>query len=843
MQKIEELRVLLTNTEDRISRMPEIDPNPEAMKQQIAEHKSLEKSLNEQKVLVDDLSNLVVIVNDDSFNDLEDKLAALGERWTHVVKWTKTRFEKIQDAHWKWKVLNRRFVLATEWLNVRENDLKQMESKPISAIGSVLERMQNLRFCAMDLNVLNESLAELREVAQELQVKSDFFDRLENLEDRCEALREIVGVQQQRIEGMGFDFNVDILENVKLPKGWDDFQAKFKIDSRASTISADDSTNESDNDLDQSPQSNKKRKLQKSKKQHQLNQQIQVMTDFVAAGEESLASLDKISSLKDQRKALEQLQNDLKQKITEYPAVKAILTECGDADSVDLTKEANEISDIGSKYDELSFRIEHFLELNEKAAKREKFARSLTGLKLVLADCQDWFKQYANLNASTQGELENRLIYMESLNNEITDVQEFIRRSDDLDGVQQWQIDFDQFYQSWMDIKSNIKRLLDDNFESEENVEMEEGKMAELSKFEEFLNEANEVEVIISSLGKMQANLQQLNDLKFIGSENELHELFSNNSPEFEHLQKLCTSLDERIAKQKTAIDNLNHFTQEFDQVIEFLQNTQQALAQDLFIPGETEELQLQLQEYEKNGMELKKIDIDIKSVKNFSDIIMSEATDDEHKTELTNKIESMNDLHNSVKKTYDTNFTALKAAIEQTEAIQKRIEETEKWLNDLEKATPSTTNAEIKSSNELFQIRTKFQSLKEACEQKTVEFRELNEAGSEMLLQIDELSNQPQCKRQYSSLAKQFTKLNARWNEVTTLVYNRTGILEHISGQLGEFKTLIVSETGYLDKLEKCLRKSPENAADAEEIYEELDVSWRNFHFLIAVLIDFSIA
>lgn len=73
--------------------------------------------------------------------------------------------------------------------------------------------------------------------------------------------------------------------------------------------------------------------------------------------------------------------------------------------------------------------------------------------------------------------------------------------------------------------------------------------------------------------------------------------------------------------------------------------------------------------------------------------------------------------------------------------------------------------------------------------------------------------------------LAKQFTKLNARWNDVTTLVYKRCGFLEHISNQLGEFKTLIVSENCQLDRLEKCLRKSPQNAADVEEIYEDLDV------------------
>ena len=73
--------------------------------------------------------------------------------------------------------------------------------------------------------------------------------------------------------------------------------------------------------------------------------------------------------------------------------------------------------------------------------------------------------------------------------------------------------------------------------------------------------------------------------------------------------------------------------------------------------------------------------------------------------------------------------------------------------------------------------------------------------------------------------MTKRLTKLNARWNEVTSLVYARTCALEHLSSQYGELKTLMVSESGYLDKLDKLLRKSPENAADAEEISEELDV------------------
>lgn len=819
MQKIEELRALLTNTEDQISRMPEIDPSPEAMPQQIASHKALEASLNEQKNLVDDLSNLVVIVNDDSFSDLEDKLAALGERWTHVVKWTKNRFEKIQNAHYKWKLLNRRFALASEWLDVRENDLKQMESQPISAIGSVLERMQNLRFCAMDLNVLYDNLMELQQIAQEVQVKSEFFDRLENLDDRCEALREIVGVQQQRIEGMGFDFNVDILENIKLPNGWDDFQAKLNKEPEITDAE----------ECEKSPQSNKKRKLQKTEKQQQLDQHIQAMIDFVTSAEEVLATIKSISSVKDQRKTLEQLQIDLKQKITNYPTIKTFLNECSEADGLNVTAEANEISNIGSKYDEISFRIEHLLELNDKEAQRENFLRNLTGLKLVLADCQDWFKQYANLNASTQDELESRLLYMDSLNNEIADVQEFIRNADDMDVVHRWQLEFDQFHQSWIDIKRAIKRLLDDNFGAEDFEEssnsMEIEKTDAMIKFEEFLRDTNETKVIISNMHNMESNLQLLCELKSIADCTELTKSFVKDSIQLGHLQKIYSSLTDCIAKQKIGIENLNRFTLEYDNVIDFLKHIQKTLNDDFFMLGELDNLKRQSVEYEKNGLELKKIDIDMTSVKNFSDVIISETTDSEHKTELLAKIESLNSLNDDVKKIFEINAEKLKSTIEQTENILKRIDDTEKWLNDLEKTTPNTTNAQINTSNELFQLRTKFQSLKEACEQKTIEFRELNEAGSEMLLQIDELLNQPQCKQKYSSLTKQFTKLNARWNEVTALVYSRTGLLEHISGQLGEFKTLIVSETGYLDKLEKCLRKSPENAADAEEIYEELDV------------------
>lgn len=833
LQKIEELRILLTNTEDKISRIAEIDPNPDVMKRQIDEHNALEASLNDQKLLVDDLSNLVVIVNDDSFNDMEDKLSALGERWTHVVKWTKNRFERLQHIRRQWKQLNRQYGIVHNWLQARESDLKQMETMTVTEFGSVMERMRNLRFCAGDLNALYENMLQLHETGEQLKPTTDrMLEKLENLEDRCDALKEIVDVQQQRIEGMGFNFGTNNAATTaaELPNGWIDFQLNFEGASDEEEMGSVSGTR---NDLDVSPQMSKKRKMQKSEKQLQLDQCIHEMEHFVTHGEQTLAELDALTTLRDQRNALEQLQTELKQKINEYVDVKALLTECEAANDCDddhnLAIEERKFSAIASKYDEINFRLEHLIDTNSKSSLREKFYRNLTGFKLVLADCHDWFQQNANLNASTQDDLQNRLNYMESLDSEIGDAQRFCHDPTNATDLTEWQNDFQQFYQSWCDIKCAIQRLLHEKYGVEETISEEDGVSIEMETLRDVLGEAEQSTVTVSMLDKMTENLAQLNDVK--KRLEEFRGLVATNSADFERWQKTAIALDERIIKQTTAIENLNHFNSEYKGVVNFLTEMERRLERDLFILGETDDLEQQKREYDVNGKEIKKIEIDIISVRNFSEIIVRETDNDdnENKQNLINQIQALNELYARLIHLYEGKSKDLEQTIDKTQNILRQITETEEWLTELEAITPKTTISDITTSNELFQIRSKFQALKETCEQKTILFRELNELGSEQLLQIDEQFNQPQCTHKYSSLAKQFTKLNARWNEVTTLVYNRTGLLEHLSNQLGELKTMLVSETGYLDKLEKCLRKSPENAADAEEIYEELDVKLNN--------------
>lgn len=433
LEKIEELRFSLTITEDKISRMPDISCHPDDMKKQFDEHRLLERSLDDQRDLVDSLSNLVVIVNDESFSELEDKLAALGERWSHVVKWTKIRRENLQDVSNKWKQLTDRYTVVCKWMDTRERDLKAMETMEVTEIGSVMKRMNDLKYCGKDLDVLSEYLVELEVVAQNLQPASaNLLDKIENLGDRCEALKQIVEIQQNRIESLGFSFPTASNDSSALerPISWIDYQWKFQQNSE--------SPNQSD--VEMSPQSSKKRKLQKPDALRNIEAKTKEMAIFVEDSEAKLEDFKQLN-LKQQSTLLTFLNEDLKRKIKEFLEVKATLDEC--RSQFDISEEEQRLSDIGSKYDELSFRIEDLSVKQRKDVVKDKLHSNLMTFKLTLADCRDWFKQHSN--TASKEDLQNRLSCMDKFTGDINE-SKATWNSELSTELKEWKLDFDQFY-------------------------------------------------------------------------------------------------------------------------------------------------------------------------------------------------------------------------------------------------------------------------------------------------------------------------------------------------------------------------------------------------------------
>jgi len=525
-----------------------------------------------------------------------------------------------------------------------------------------------------------------------------------------------------------------------------------------------------------------------------LETQIMEHFAYVQDVEQQLQQLQR-QSLRNQCELLKELQTESQRRFNTLPELKKLYEVCEQEEpGRKLLLEAAHIKQLEQRYAALNQRLlSQQTESNTLLAK-ERYYNSLTGFKLVLADSRDWYKQHAG-TASCQ-ELEQRLSHMDSLATEIAEAREATEALDEQ--LLEWKQDFGIFYDSWHDMKQALHALIQQR--GGENIAQQ------LQQIEQFVNKVATQKVRVSNLEAMQQQQQLLNQLV-----DELESL----KPIYErvpaHLlstelqaawQRLPEQLSERVIKQTTAIENLNHFVAEYNSIIAVLSSAPDVV----------------------QAQDLRKLEIDVISARNFSEILIKESEEVQRET-LQSQISALNALYQQVEQVHQAQRQQQTALQSQIDVIQQRLQQTERWLCELEENTPKSGVAEIGNSNELFQSKSKFQMLKETCEREVTQFRELNELGGELLLQMDELQDKDKDTK-YGTLAKQFTRLNARWSEVTERVYAKTALLEHISTQLGEFKKFMVSETGYLDRLENKIRNTPENAADAEEIIEELDVS-----------------
>ncbi|XP_073838432.1 dystrophin isoform X6 [Musca autumnalis] len=812
-QQIEKLKNFLTNIEDRISLMSDIGPTLKEVEKQLQEAALLKEDLKHQQDLVDSLSNMVVIVNDESgnFNDLEDKLSALGERWSHVVKWCDLRQEKLQQ-----------YKCISRWLDTREQDLKHMESKDVCDLGSITKRMNDLNYCAKDLLELERYLIDLRQMVaatlQEGDVRGEqVLVQLENFEDRLDALKQIVEVQTERIEQKGFKFGRDRASyddsKVVKPDHWTDFQMIIRFGEEEAE-ETDDGGAQDAMMVEGSPLACKKRRLRHTDNFYLLEGKILEAFGFIDDCEEQMQQLQR-RSLRNQAEMLEKLEKEVCSRLENSRELRELYELCEKEDvSRNMIMEASQIKQIEQKYYELRAALEAQGRACSKLMEKEKLYNSLTGFKLVLADSRDWYKQHSN--SASKGDLQQRLSDMESLTMEIQQAKE--ATSSMGEDFLEWKEDFNIFYDSWNDMKKAILTLIREKGGSDDL----QGKLEALQNF---LKRVPQVQVIVDSLEPMQKRLNELN---------RFHEELVALKPEFDLIKqrrpdtlssefqekwlKAEEQISERIIKQTTAIENWNHFSAEYNSIMAVLRKLEANLRE-----GEAGDAKPNTTEA-ASSMKLRKLEIDVISARNFSEIIIKDAQP-QHREHLSSQIRELNEFFSRIQNIYKENLQKTLDIQKQTEEIFDRLNHTEQWLNDLSANTPKTPISQILNSNELFHLKSKFQALKETCEREAVSFRELNELGGDCLVQIDELKSKgvDNVDEKYNLLAKKFTRLNARWTEVTTLVYQKCGLLEHISTQLGEFKKFMVSETGYLDRLENKMRSTPENA-DAEEIIEELD-------------------
>jgi dystrophin len=169
-KQLDNLREWLTSIEDKISHFSEIGPDLPSVKEQLRDHKHLQRQVAEQQDIINSLSNMVVIVDDkndeNAFTALEDQLVALAERWAHVCRFVEDRGTSLQTIASSWQKLNDEETKFSHWLSKLDRRLSEMEdalsdtkpgSKFVLDLVKRLQKMEN----EMELQQTNSSnLAE-----------------------------------------------------------------------------------------------------------------------------------------------------------------------------------------------------------------------------------------------------------------------------------------------------------------------------------------------------------------------------------------------------------------------------------------------------------------------------------------------------------------------------------------------------------------------------------------------------------------------------------------------------------------------------------------------------------
>ncbi|XP_058463765.1 dystrophin, isoforms A/C/F/G/H isoform X3 [Malaya genurostris] len=814
IENVEQLRLFLCTIEDRVSRMNGVCRTPMELKIQLEDLIRLQHDMENQKNLINSLNNLVIIIDSNSFIDFENMLSALEKRWFHVTKWIASRWNQLQTLCYRWTKLSERYHIICQWIHCRQQNLKKMGTNESVKVVSIMERIECLQYCKQDLTTLIHYLDDLDSAAQCLSnegYSSLNVMKIEHLTNMCDALVRTLEAQEVRVLNTGFQIPVLIKSDderknsVLKPASWEDFQTKMfeEIDSKVDEI---DMNNINTSTYIHIPQPEKKTKPAQSESYAEFNE---LLNELDIALKECMLTLDTIDNVDSQKKIslLEHCEAAVIEKKKDYVRAQEMFLLCNVLPHMDLSIESKRLEDIGVSFNALQTKL---YEIGNK----DKFSRSLTEFKLLLVDNRNWYQQSSNL--ITIDDLERRLSIMDYFQPKIEENQQILANNNE-DDWRAFNIDFNLFVESWNDMKKVVGRVI---IEKNGYKELSE----HIQRVHELVSEIDSLSVVNIDLKSMQITLGRMNFLETM-----YNELLDESGDEIiAHLsadtrfEKPLTEwysvlrlLNDSIRKQNIALEYINNFNKECENIRASLDKIDSNL-DELFLLGEVKHLKYA--KYEQLTTDIKRVENDIIGIKKLYEI-MAEHGDE---TSLNLRICVLSDRYSSIITRYEKKINKLNIETSAT-SILARVYEMGLWLNNLEKNTPKILNSEIANLNELYQIKSKFQALKETCEQQTNKFRELNEIGNELLLKIDEMvQEKPESK--FICLVTKFTKLNAYWTEVTTLVYSKTAFLEHITSQIGEFKTLTVATEGYLDKLEKLLRRSSESAADVEEISEELD-------------------
>ncbi|XP_054006711.1 dystrophin-like isoform X9 [Hylaeus anthracinus] len=845
--QLDALRQWLTSTEDRISLMAAVELNPSALDEQLRQLSELEQDIEAQQGVVDGMRKMVVVVDEENseavYAQMEDQLSALGERWTHICQWKEERRQRLQSLSSLWQSINDDYKRLMSWLNETEITLKQMEANPASEIGEVLERIKKLQVLKMEMDANQKKLTSLQESVQELEGQStspecvNVLEKIENLQDRWEAVGQIMEVQTQRITSSGFEFDLKSERETTMISGNEWMTETVTSIAYKEEISA-----------TSTPHSDSKKRRVDSTARHEFESALNNLYKWLDYVDLEIGRSEGVFdelSVEEKKVVYKDTIVDIESHRDDYNRVvelgKQLLEELKNANE-STEAEDSKLNDIQNCWLAINNRLEEIRGRIEYLEEVKKFRTELSSLNLMLDSYSKWLDSNKRNN-----QIEPFRVKMKSMKSHEERIKKLMEKAKELSENQTGinensnvNTDIQTFVNSWEALYKMLSERLAELNEAVDKTPPKKYTDA-VANLTSFINNVESTllseHIVMSDDKTMAEQLKKFSDLHDSLKEHQEifnyvnsvgHELIMKTNGESQgqrlkdELQDLNTKwsdipiiLEERQQNLLKDIQSLKAFSDELSELESWLDKSYKYLGElsKDDVTNDVEAMELKLKQVQSLCEDINQTKPKIETLQTSTNKLL-ENSEPKFASVLNSKLEIVSYKWNAIVDGAKGLNDKYEDSLKKNDEIINGVEDFTKWLSALEKEIPVETK--ITSSVELFQVRGRYQLLKEKIDKRVEEFRNLNEMGNDKLLSSEGSSVQ--------ELGRRFTFLNARWTDVTDRIYERYRHLQNASHEYGEFRALVAQESDWLDKLDKRLKRSTESAADAEEISEELD-------------------
>ncbi|XP_022178731.1 dystrophin, isoforms A/C/F/G/H-like isoform X1 [Myzus persicae] len=797
-KQLDELRLWLTQTEDRISHLSQsAKMDVDCLRSQLEEHSALRTDLRKQQLSVDSLSNLVVVIDENTSPDsvhvqMEDELSALGERWAHICKWAEEYGVKLQTLLMKCSRITEQLSWLQSWFDSKEINLKHMESKHVTEVAEILDRIKQLQTLRHQMSSQQKNIIHLQTKIQSLEEEflytedCPYSEKIETLQDRCDALVQIIEIQAQRILDAGFEFDLICDSNSEKP------DEKLLEDS-----SFDGSLNMSDVEEFGWKRRRKGGSFQEDEYDNATSNlsnwlvRTQKLLDEPLEVEEQAALYEDIMSEIDSQKS----QLDFASKFitnnesnnTPFPKVDRYNTLC------------TEFSDLETSLVKFKNKIKYNLE-------KKQTSKEMNNLKLIF----DGYAKWLDSGNCTFEQIKVKLKSLKSLEERITKLQTQSKLLDSNDSIRN---EVEKCVSSWSSLNEKFS-----TYEIQAKLSQETNSNSKFKESKEeltgWINKLEGVllgEPVLMNYSKVLTN--QLEQLK------EMQKSVNDRRDTLEMVNTLGQDILEKLNSEKAAerlTEDLQDLNTRWSDIPVLLDERILKLQKDLFLVLELESNFRTLEDLMEQSEDLfnyynsQSDQPDLKMINDVCDSvsqlyeklhgdminIFESSVDTKFMIDMNQKLESIKEKLNTIVKFKED------IAIVGLKTIEKDYSDVKKCVSEVETCHSYREKDPIGSAGELIKLKNKYHTLHDKLLEKKPKLEKL------------ELSQDDSVKM-----------LVLKWGKVfdgVQLIRNR---LQQDVQLHSEFKVLMSQENVWLDKLDKCLKKSVKTiATDAEEISEELD-------------------